>query len=703
MISSLEVGATFRIVDEASPILKTIAAQFKELQGLVDETRNSLRGIGTRSLGTLSEKLAAVNKEMAGIADKSGAAADGMSLGFTRLNEQIDTSIAGMTRLRSEMREIGAESRTLSLGGGGGAPPSLRGRARYGGHGPGGAHISNYGGMPLGGGYHVRGGSLPAMATASAMAYGAYEEAEMEDAIFQLSYHTGLKETPENVKMFRGIIQGSLAESGFSLSSIIEAAKTEARMFKGTPGNGVEVMPEMLRAAAIEARLKGTSLEESMQSLIGLAHMTKEYDPEQIKRLAPAFAFLSASNPSSLSSMERAAGYAVPILQSGLEIDPMSTLLLGTVLTRAGATNTKSGTWLRNMMQNALPGTSLMSKTAFAHHEAALKELGLIDSHDNPTWFTDGKPDPFKMLDIASQHAAGIPLTQRAAYEKALFGAQGEGAFALLADPAVRQQVAALKAEMNSDDFKNRYSTFTQEYAANSPLQSARQTWGDAQVVLQDLGQDVLPVVTSGLRGLDAVLKGIKGTLGETAGNSVIGAGMLAGAAAWLAPKTFGKATGFLGSLFPGAAEGGAGAMLGTAAIVAALGQAEAFLYSKMPGSWFDKTFPGLAQLWGSGPLAGAAAGVGPGPANRITRGDLPYLNNPDLQGIGAEHIAAAAKPPSVTTNLNITTNLMADMRVLASAIQRIIVQDNQMVRGPSAFDGRAMPTPVDHGLQGHL
>src|SRR6202012_5023033 len=166
-------------------------------------------------------------------------------------------------------------------------------------------------------------------------------------------------------------------------------------------GGGIDVLPEMLRAATIESRLKGESPEESMKALMGLAHMTKQYPPEDIKKLAPAFAFLSTANPGSLSSIERAAGYAVPLLQSGLEIDPMQSLLPGTALTRAGATSTKSGTWLREMAVRALPGTSMMSKMAFKKHEEALKALGLVDASDKPTWFTDGKPDLFKMLDIA--------------------------------------------------------------------------------------------------------------------------------------------------------------------------------------------------------------------------------------------------------------------------------------------------------------
>ena len=159
-----------------------------------------------------------------------------------------------------------------------------------------------------------------------------------------------------------------------------------------------------------------------MKALIGLAHMTKQYSPEDIKKLAPAFAFLSTANPGSLSSIELAAGYAVPLLQSGLEIDPMQSLLLGTALTRAGATSTKSGTWLREMALRAMPGTSMMSKIAFKKHEEALKEMGLVDDHDKPTWFTDGKPDIIKMLDIAGTNAGKIPIERRAAVERGLFG-----------------------------------------------------------------------------------------------------------------------------------------------------------------------------------------------------------------------------------------------------------------------------------------
>ena len=196
------------------------------------------------------------------------------------------------------------------------------------------------------------------MAGAGLLGYGAYQAAEMEDAVFQLIYHSGVEFNDANRSKFRKVLQDSMSESGYSLHDISESAKQEIRMFQGTKGGGLDVLPEMLRAATIEARLKGESPGKSMKALIGLAHMTKQYSPADIKKLAPAFAFLSTANLGSLSSIERAAGYAVPLLQSGLEIDPMQSLLLGTASTRAGATSTKSGTWLREMALRAMPDIS---------------------------------------------------------------------------------------------------------------------------------------------------------------------------------------------------------------------------------------------------------------------------------------------------------------------------------------------------------
>ena len=517
MITSYEVGAVFKIVDQASTQLKAISAQFKELDALILRTKENMSAFGIKGLGRLSNQIKAVNEQMAALAGSSDKAALGAMGGFARLDGAVDASIQRVRALKTEMASIGRAGMLPGPGGGGGG--GGRRNMRYGssgsagGHGgsvsmshslPGGARVSESGAANVAG-WSILGG----------LAYGVYEEAKMQDKVAQILYHGHYEPNDKNKNFFRDIIQNSMSESGYGLEPIAEATLTQMRMFQGVPGNGVSVLPEMLRAATIEARLKGTSPQESMNSLIGLAHMTKEYDVEAIKKLAPAFAYLSSANPSSLGSMERAASYAVPILQSGMGIDPKEALLLGTALTRAGATNTKSGTWLRNMMLNAMPGTSLMSKIAFKKHEESLKALGLVDNNDKPTWYTDGKPDPFKMLEIASAKAADIPMEKRAAYEKQLFGVQGYGAFALLSDPAVRQQVMAMHAKMGSPEFKNQYATFMEMYSANSPMQKGRQSWADLNNVLMDIGGNLLPMVTAALGVFDSALKKLRETMGD--------------------------------------------------------------------------------------------------------------------------------------------------------------------------------------------
>jgi hypothetical protein len=186
----------------------------------------------------------------------------------------------------------------------------------------------------------------------------------------------------------------------------------------------------------------------------------------------------------------------------------------------------------------AMPGTSLMSKIAFKKHEEALQALGLVDDKNNPTWFTEGKPDLIKMLSIAGGHAADIPLTKRAGYEKQLFGAQGFGGFALLADPAVKARIAALGAEMNSPEFKSRYGSFMQDYAGASPLQMGRTTWADLQNALMDLGKTVMPAVTHTLKDFD---QGIKDSEAQVRGFGGAISSAIAAARNWFSgPPTLG-------------------------------------------------------------------------------------------------------------------------------------------------------------------
>jgi hypothetical protein len=539
MIVSDEVGVIFKIINEASQPLKLILAQVRELNKAISTAKKNMAELSKFSPGT-GLKTAVTETEALAKAWKSVAAES------TAARRAIGSATSASARAALPPAARG--------GGGGRHQPGFLARG-------GGAHIGGPG-IPIPGGGHVRGGGV-GMATAGMAGYAAYEAAEIEDTIWQLIYHSGQENNEANRQKFRTIVQNAMRSTGFGVHDIGEAAKQEIRMFQGTPGGGIDVLPEMLKAAAIEARVKGESPEESMKALIGLAHMTKQYGPDDIKKLAPAFAFLSTANPGSLGSIEKAAGYAVPLLQSGLEIDPLQSLLLGTALTRAGATSTKSGTWLREMALRAMPGSALMSDKAFQKHEDALHRLGLVDDKDKPTWFSDGKPDLLKMLGIAGTNAANIPLTERAALERQLFGAQGGGGFALLADPAVREQIAALTKDMNSPEFKNRYGSFLENYNSQVTAQSARTGMQEFNVLMQDLGQHVLPAVNGTLRDFRSILEGVRSVLpGGPKSEATIGTRVLEGALAGGAVGAFGGPGGVVGGAALGAAAGG---VLGTA------------------------------------------------------------------------------------------------------------------------------------------
>jgi hypothetical protein len=644
MISSFTVGSIFKIIDEASPALKAILAQVRALNVQLDQARASLTSLG--KFATPAGLTAAVT-ETGALATAWREVAAASALASRNL-----TTAGAAGRSAAASAAIGGGA---GAGGGGGRHrPSWLG-------GGGGMHFRGPSvGLPGGG--HVRGGGA-AMAGVGLLGYAGYEAAEIEKYVFQLIYHSGLEQNDANRAKFRKVIQDSMVSSGYGVKDIAESALQEIRMFQGTPGAGLDVLPEMLRAATTEAMLKGSgsSPQESMRALIGLAHMTKQYDPASIRKLAPAFAFLSTANPARLASIERAAGYAVPLLQSGLEIDPMESLLLGTALTRAGATNTKSGTWLREMALRAMPGTSMMSKFAYKKHEAALKEIGLVDEAGRPTWFDEkGKPDLEKMLSIAGPRAAAIPVERRAGLERQLFGAQGGGAFALLADPAVNEQVRNLRKTMDSPEFKNKYAGFTEQYMGGSTAQMARTALQDFNVTMMELGATILPAVTGALKDFKAIIEGIRAVIpGSDANKWRIGARGIEGAA-------IGAGIGFVTPIPGGAALGAAtGAIVGGG--LGAL-ENEQLKNWKGPGSK-DWKAPNL-NPWAPPPSAAPKPVVPP-----IT------LNVPP------------ATLPPITLNLNV------DGRSLAQAVSEELQKLHEHATGAPAANGLSLFGRADGGI----
>ena len=124
MISAGEVGAVFRIVDEASPVLRRILELMDALTASVDRTKLSLKTL-TVPAG-LNRSLGITRDRFVGIAEASNASGDAVAASFVKMDGAIAATSANIANMGRELKAIGSESR--AIGGG---------NLRYGGRGGG--------------------------------------------------------------------------------------------------------------------------------------------------------------------------------------------------------------------------------------------------------------------------------------------------------------------------------------------------------------------------------------------------------------------------------------------------------------------------------------------------------------------------------------------------------------------------------------
>ena len=119
MISEGEVGAVFTVVDEASPVLRAIAAQFNVLQASIDKLKVAFKEIKLPPgvAASINKMTAAMDKAVAagGKLETSmgdiGVAADAgafkAAAGFGRIDGAIATTQGKLAALKAELRATG--------------------------------------------------------------------------------------------------------------------------------------------------------------------------------------------------------------------------------------------------------------------------------------------------------------------------------------------------------------------------------------------------------------------------------------------------------------------------------------------------------------------------------------------------------------------------------------------------------------------
>ncbi len=528
--ASIDLAATGLSSDVLTRFAGLKTGAVAELQGISTAAPEALGGVLTATVAMQSDVLAEMRATATGaiealrgigaeapelfqpIASAATAAAEEAIGSIGRINEAIKASVAEMRGLNTEAAAVAARSSGGAAAAAAGAEAGLPGSNRVGRARHGGPHFGRVGTEIPGG--HASFGGGPAMAAAGIVGYGVYEAAEMRDEVNRLMI-TGQVDAEKwgaTREQLGKLLMDSASLTGFSVKHVGEALSKSERAMSGLDvQTKMSVTKELIPYAAAEARLKETSLAESLQAMVGLAHMTGVYEPDKIRDLARKFSYVSLSTNSSLPQFEKTLSYSMPILRTGMGMDPDTIMALTAVSQNAGITSTKSGTWLRSFFQGSEPevGDGEHAKK----HNAALRKMGLLNGHNMPTWKVmgaDGKTDwnasVAKEGGIIQQHLAHVPIDQRMGVVKNIWGERGGATATMLSMNTFVDQFVTLAGKIQK--FKGGADAL-EEYAKDNPLQKGREAWRDFQNLLIDIGDKALPTVNSALTNLDIVLKAL--------------------------------------------------------------------------------------------------------------------------------------------------------------------------------------------------
>lgn len=461
MIEAYAIGVAAKLEDGVTPGLIKIIDSLTRANMLLLEFSANLKRMSTAGLG-LSRNMAKATRASIALGDSAGA--------LTRASYVLDTMAVSSADIARNM----AAARAAGTGMGG-VP---------GGRVPGGGadYPRHYRGTT------GRSAEQAGVATAGGIAYGIYENAKLDNIITRavLTDGTPASQQAAAKQAYMERIRRESAKYGFAshgLADFADSYVSSSRLLRGMPDvERSDILDEIMPYAAQEAYLKQISLKESVSAFIGAAHMSGAYSGPEIKAMLPALISASLSTNASMQRIENAAGYAVPILRTGLGIDPAKVFTMIALMQRAGIQNTKSGTWIADLFMNAVPKNFGSGLFKSSNQIKALQQLGLMDGQNKLTYLDgNGNLDPLKMLKIAAEHSAKLTPTERSGAMKRAFGMQGARALALFTDPKMMAMMPLLEAA--EKHLENPADTLKQAQSGNAAAQG-KQTLTNAQMTI---------------------------------------------------------------------------------------------------------------------------------------------------------------------------------------------------------------------------
>ncbi len=361
----------------------------------------------------------------------------------------------------------------------------------------------------LGGGMGMAGG-VGGIAGAMLVGASVHQGMAMEDYVNRAMVTMGLPmgpdymKTPEAADLSRAIAGAARDWGQSNLGGLQDAALGALRSLAPlAPEQRIKLLPAIMDFVGTEVTGKpGTTPEEAAESAIGLAHQLKAYTPEKIAPLFKAFAQASMASPDSLDKLNRMFSYSLPLLTSGLNMDPGKLMAMGIAGSQMGL-GSKSGTWLSQLFSRSVPDVADLTQ----HHQRArlqgLVDLGLLRNGRLTAVGGDGRLDPFLELKTISQAMQGMTPAKRMAAMQNAFGMQGSREAALLSDPAALGNLLHLYGNIEGartpEELKRAYG--------ESPKMKWEKAAADFNLQLANLGEKVLPAFTGAVVVATDVLK----------------------------------------------------------------------------------------------------------------------------------------------------------------------------------------------------
>jgi hypothetical protein len=495
------VGATFEIEDRASPVLRALMTQFLALQGAIDKTQEAMRSLAFPS--GMNRSLATTETRMTAIADASKLTADATAASFAKVDTAAAATSANLARVAEEMRGIAAGSKAvngsaLQVGGSGGGRGGLWSR------------VTGAAGRVAG---PLAGLVPPGLAGAAAAGYGLYEAFDLQDAATKILPTGQQPNTAEARQKIIDQITAFSQQTGFGPMQVAQATLESERVLAGLPfAERMNLEKNLMPSAGYEARMKGTTISEAQTALVSLSHMAGVYDPKGVEDIANKFAYASTVTNVPIGRFENSLSYSLPELHGAMGMDAGSVMLLTAMSQNAGILNTKSGTWIRSLFENANPAAGTTKHDESRNN--ALRQLGLEDAQGKSTWMipgADGKVDWQASLLKFSEAMNHFTTTvtdpsKRIGIEKAAFGERGMAEAQIVAQDNFLKQLPQYQTQM--DRFKGGAGGIA-DLESSSPLAQFYKTLADSEVMLATFGAAALPAAVAALQAFDAAVNGV--------------------------------------------------------------------------------------------------------------------------------------------------------------------------------------------------